>query len=80
MTSKESPETEEYDKTVLGACYMCDTYCPTKVFLKKGKAIGIEMLDEKIHDLCPRWKAQLDFVYHPERLQYRLYPGWLGAG
>jgi anaerobic selenocysteine-containing dehydrogenase len=81
MTSKEIPETSEYDKAVLGACYMCDSYCPTKIFIKDGKAIGVEMLDDKVRGLCPRWKAQLDFVYHKERLQYPLRKvGERGAG
>ena len=72
MTSKEIPEIGEYDVAVHGACYMCDSYCPTRVFLKDGKAIGVEMLDDKIRDLCPRWRAQLDFVYHKERLLHPL--------
>ncbi|MCJ7731961.1 molybdopterin-dependent oxidoreductase, partial [Candidatus Bathyarchaeota archaeon] len=81
MASKEVPKTGEYDKAVHGACYMCDSYCPTKIFIKNGKAIGVEMLDDKTRDLCPRWKAQLDFVYHKDRLQYPLRRiGVRGAG
>jgi anaerobic selenocysteine-containing dehydrogenase len=30
------------------------------------------MVDPVLARLCPRWKAQLDFVYHPERLQVPL--------
>jgi anaerobic selenocysteine-containing dehydrogenase len=30
------------------------------------------MADPVLAQLCPRWKAQLDFVYHPERLQVPL--------
>jgi len=30
------------------------------------------MMDKRLLDTCPRWKAQLDFVYHPERLKYPL--------
>ena len=55
-----------------GACYMCGDYCPTRVHVRQGKAIKIDMLKENIAKICPRWKAQLDFVYHPERLQYPL--------
>jgi len=55
-----------------GACYMCDSYCPTKIHVEKGKAVSVEMLDERVTDLCPRWRAQLDFVYHPDRLKYPL--------
>ena len=47
---------------------MCDMYCPTKIHVKDGKAVKIEMLDKKIENLCPRWKAQLEFVYNPERI------------
>lgn len=72
MNSKKTPVISEYNKTVHGACYMCDSYCPTMVYIKDGKAIGVEMLDDKIRDLCPRWKAQLDFVYHKNRLQHPL--------
>jgi thiosulfate reductase/polysulfide reductase chain A len=56
------------EKIVHGACYMCDLYCPTKILVKEGKAVKIEMLNKKIIDLCPRWKAQLEFVYSPERI------------
>jgi len=55
-----------------GACYMCDKYCPTRIHVREGKAVEIEMLDESVVDYCPRWRAQLDFVYHPERLKYPL--------
>jgi anaerobic selenocysteine-containing dehydrogenase len=56
----------------IGACYMCDIYCPTKIHVRQGRAVDIEMLDKRVVDLCPRWRAQLDFVYHPERLQHPL--------
>jgi anaerobic selenocysteine-containing dehydrogenase len=72
MTSKESPEVSVDNESVYGACYMCGIYCPTKIFVKNGKAIRVEILDDKIRDLCPRWQAQLDFVYHKERLHYPL--------
>ena len=62
-------------------CYMCGEYCPTKVHVSQGKAVHIDMLDERIAKICPRWKAQLDFVYHPERLTYPLKRvGEQGAG
>ncbi|MBT3284970.1 molybdopterin-dependent oxidoreductase [Candidatus Bathyarchaeota archaeon] len=60
------------EKITHGACYMCDMYCPTKVHVKNGKAVKIEMLDKKIKNLCPRWKAQLEFVYNPERIIHPL--------
>ncbi len=52
-----------------GICYMCTHRCPTKIHVREGKAVKIEIADDKVA-FCPRWKAQLDFVYHPDRLQY----------
>ena len=55
-----------------GICHMCTTACPTKVHIRQGKAVRIDMVDRAVMDICPKWKAQLDFVYHPDRLQYPL--------
>jgi len=52
-----------------GICYMCTDSCPTKVHVQNGKAIKIDIVNDKVA-YCPRWKGQLDFVYHPDRLQY----------
>lgn len=52
-----------------GICYMCTTRCPTRIHLVNGKATQIDVVDPNVADLCPRGRAQLDFVYHPERLQ-----------
>jgi anaerobic selenocysteine-containing dehydrogenase len=68
-----NPLKEQADATVKeGACYMCDLYCPTKIHVVKGEVVNVEMLDERVVDLCPRWRAQLDFVYHPERIKHPL--------
>ena len=54
-----------------GTCYMCGLSCPTRIHVQNGRAVKVELTDKKaVH--CPRWKAQLDFVYHPDRLQYPL--------
>ncbi len=55
-----------------GACYMCDKYCATRVHVQDGKAVKVEMLEKRSVDSCPRWRAQLDFVYQPERLKHPL--------
>lgn len=55
-----------------GICYMCTTGCPTKIHVRGGRATHIEMSRESVASTCPRWRAQLDFVYHPERLLYPL--------
>ncbi|MFA9496679.1 MAG: molybdopterin-dependent oxidoreductase [Candidatus Bathyarchaeota archaeon] len=65
-------KTTDSERVTYGACYMCDMYCPTKIHVKDGKAVKVEMLDKKIIDLCPRWKAQLEFVYSPERILHPL--------
>lgn len=52
-----------------GICYMCTDSCPTRVHVRDGRAVKIEIVNDKAAH-CPRWKAQLDFVYHPDRLQY----------
>ena len=68
--SKHTPSEQEVVRD--GACYMCGDYCPTKIHVRKGKAVRIDMLDQRIAKICPRWQAQLDFVYHPDRLKYPL--------
>jgi anaerobic selenocysteine-containing dehydrogenase len=54
-----------------GICYMCDSGCPTKIHIRQGEAIHIDITDQRV-DICPRWRAQLDFLYHPDRLKYPL--------
>ncbi len=54
-----------------GICYMCTNTCPTSVHVQNGKITKIEIADPKVAH-CPRWKAQLDFIYHPDRLLYPL--------
>jgi anaerobic selenocysteine-containing dehydrogenase len=52
-----------------GLCYMCTAACATRVHVQDGKAIKIDIVNQEVAH-CPRWKAQLDFVYHPDRLRY----------
>ncbi len=54
-----------------GICYMCTMTCPTRVHVHDGRAVKIDIADPRAAH-CPRWKAQLDFVYHPDRLLYPL--------
>ena len=56
--------------TKSGICYMCGTSCPMNVHVRNGKIVKIERAAASIP--CPRWKAQLDFIYHPDRLRYPL--------
>lgn len=37
---------------------MCTTACPTKIHVRDGKAVKIDIADPKVAH-CPRWKAQL---------------------
>jgi anaerobic selenocysteine-containing dehydrogenase len=52
-------------------CYMCGSGCPIRIYVRDGKAIRIENIDPRMKS-CPRWRATLDFVYHPDRLKYPL--------
>ena len=61
--------TVESEAAKPGICYMCSQRCNTRVHVRDGRAVRIDMLDPNVAALCPRWKAQLDFIYHPDRLQ-----------
>jgi len=52
-------------------CYMCSSGCPIEIQVQQGKAIYVDNTDPRL-DICPRWRAQLDFIYHPDRLKYPL--------
>ena len=48
---------------------MCTSRCPTKIHIKNGRITRIKLVDAIP---CPRAQAQLDFIYHPDRLKYPL--------
>jgi anaerobic selenocysteine-containing dehydrogenase len=54
-----------------GICYMCTNTCPTSVHVRDGKVVKIDVIEPRVAH-CPRWKAQTDFIYHPDRLLYPL--------
>ncbi len=54
-----------------GVCYMCTATCPMKVHVSDGRVTKVETADPSVNH-CPRWKAQTDFIYHPDRLLYPL--------
>src|SRR4030043_2248179 len=58
-------------KVTDGICYMCTNACPTTVQVRDDKIVKIDIADPKVAH-CPRWKAQTDFIYHPDRLLYPL--------
>jgi anaerobic selenocysteine-containing dehydrogenase len=63
-----------------GICYMCTMTCPTRIHVRDGRAVKIDIADPRVAH-CPRWKAQLDFAYHPDRLLYPLVrDGERGSG
>ncbi len=55
-----------------GICYMCTASCATKVHVDDGKVTQIDIVDPVAAAICPRGKAQLDFIYHPDRLKQPL--------
>jgi len=64
--------TVEQEVVKHGICYMCTHACPTLIHVSDGRATQIDVPDRNVADVCQRWKAQLDFVYHPDRLKYPL--------
>jgi len=81
LMSEAKNTTVEQEMVKDGICYMCTDHCPTKIHVRQGRATQIDMVDGKVADVCPRWKAQLDFVYHRDRLKYPLkHIGERGAG
>lgn len=54
-----------------GVCYMCGTSCQLEIYLRRGKATHVINPDRRLN-MCPRWRALIDFVYHPDRLKYPL--------
>ncbi len=54
-----------------GICYMCTMTCPMKIHVRDGRIVKIDTADSKVKH-CPRWKAQIDFIYHPDRLLHPL--------
>ncbi len=58
--------TEAVHRTI---CSMCTSgFCPTDVRMEDGRAVAVDI--GKVP--CPRGKAQLEFVYHPDRLRQPL--------
>jgi anaerobic selenocysteine-containing dehydrogenase len=62
----------EQDIIKESVCYMCHESHPIKVHVRNGQAVSVEMLNPQVRNTCPRWKAQLDYIYHPDRLLYPL--------
>src|SRR5271157_2683603 len=62
--------TEEAVKN--GICYMCTSSCPSIIHVSNGVATNIQRANKSSGAYCPRFDAQLDFIYHPERLLYPL--------
>src|SRR3989304_4709010 len=60
------------ETAVESACRMCDNGCPTRVHVEDGRVSRIEMKDAGGASLCPRGKAQTEFIYHPDRLLHPL--------
>jgi anaerobic selenocysteine-containing dehydrogenase len=54
-----------------GVCFMCGSSCQLDVYLRHGKPTRVINPDQRLN-ICPRWRALLDFVYHPDRLKYPL--------
>jgi anaerobic selenocysteine-containing dehydrogenase len=71
ITGAQEPGTVVEEAVKDSVCYMCGSSCPLKVRIEDGKATSVTNPDPRLK-ICPRWRASLDFVYHPDRLKYPL--------
>jgi anaerobic selenocysteine-containing dehydrogenase len=62
--------TKESVKTSI--CYMCTSSCPSVIHVNEGMATQIDRVNRGSAAYCPRFDAQLDFIYHPDRLLHPL--------
>ncbi len=53
-------------------CYMCTVGCNMKVHVSDGIVTKVEPAHKGAGLGCPKWNAQVDLVYHPDRLKYPL--------
>jgi anaerobic selenocysteine-containing dehydrogenase len=53
-------------------CYMCMNACPMKVHVSDGRVTEVELPEGSSPIPCVRWRAQMEFVYHPDRLLHPL--------
>ncbi|MCX7858300.1 MAG: molybdopterin-dependent oxidoreductase [Deltaproteobacteria bacterium] len=53
-------------------CYMCTAHCPMLVYISQKKVVKVKPATKQAGRGCLRWKAQIDFVYHPDRIKYPL--------
>jgi anaerobic selenocysteine-containing dehydrogenase len=60
---------------IITACALCYHNCGTEVMVKEGNIVKIE--GQKSHPmnkgwLCPKGRATIEYIYHPDRLKYPL--------
>jgi anaerobic selenocysteine-containing dehydrogenase len=70
-TNARGPEFAAEELVRDDVCFMCGLSCSLEVYVRQGKATRVEHHDPRLR-ICPRWRALLDFVYHPDRLKYPL--------
>ncbi len=72
----------EGGKRYFTACALCDHSCGAEVTVEGGRAVKVE--GQRSHPLnngrlCPKGRAMVEHLYHPERLKYplkRIGGGW----
>jgi len=63
------------DKVVKSTCSICQIGCGILVHVDNGRVIGIEGDPESPLNegaICPKAKASLEYLYHPDRLEHPL--------
>ena len=71
ITGAKDPGTVTEEAIKDSICYMCGSSCPLELRIRQGKVTHVTNPDPSLK-ICPRWRALLDFVYHPDRLKYPL--------
>jgi len=63
------------EKVVKSTCRMCHGVCGVLVHIRDGKVVdvtGDPDCPTNLGYICPKGKASVEFLYHPDRLKYPL--------
>ncbi len=66
------------EKIVKSACRMCHGVCGVLVHIKDGKVVkvtGDPDCPTSFGYICPKGRASVEYLYHPDRLRYPIKRG-----
>ncbi len=61
------------EKIVKSACRMCHGVCGVLVHIKDGKVVKVKGDPDcptSLGYICPKGRASVEYLYHPDRLKY----------